>query len=106
MLVPLLLALGMTLLIEGIVVLGFDPQKKWFGASVVCNIITNPLVNIILSQLYGHRGYALVFLLLEAGVVIAEAFLYNRLFRHSLGICFVASLIANAVSCIGGIIIF
>ena len=106
MLVALLLALGMTVLIEGIVVLGFDPWRRWLLASVVCNIITNPLVNIILDRFYGNRGYALVFLLLEAGVVVTEALLYKRLLRCKTGACVAASVIANAISCIGGIIIF
>ena len=106
MLVPLLLALGLTLVIEGAVVTGFDPWKKWIFASVICNLATNPLINLILYPLYGHSIYALVFLLLEIGVVIAEAFIYKGILRCKFKRCIIASLIANALSCIGGIIIF
>lgn len=106
MLVALIWALGLTLVIEGIVISGFDPWKRWLLASVICNLATNPLINLILYPLYGHSFYALAFLLLEVGVVIAEALIYKGIIKCKMRKCIVASLIANAVSCIGGIIIF
>ena len=106
MFVPLLWALGFTLLIEGIVICGFDPWRKWLLASIICNIITNPLINLILYPIHGHSFYALAFLLLEVGVVIAEALIYKGITKCNSGKCLLASLIANALSCISGIIIF
>ena len=106
MLIPLIIALALTCLIEGIVISGFDPWKRWILASLVCNLVTNPLVNLILYSLYGHSLYALTFLLLEAGVVVAEAFIYKGIIKSNFGKCLLASLIANTLSCIGGIIIF
>lgn len=106
MLVPLLWALSLTLFIEGIVICGFEPRRKWLWASIICNIITNPLINLILYPLYGHNLYALVFLLLELGVVIAECFIYKEIIKCRWKKCLLASLTANAVSCISGIIIF
>ncbi len=106
MFVPLLWALGFTLLAEGIVICGFEPWKRWLLASIICNIITNPLINLILYPLYGHSLYALAFLLLEVGVVIAEALIYKGIIKCKMRKCILASLIANTLSCIGGIIIF
>ncbi len=106
MLIPLLWALGLTLLIEGIAICGFDPWRKWLIASIICNIITNPLINLILYPLYGHSIYALVFVLLEITVVVAEAFIYKGIIKCKTGRCILASLIANTLSCISGIIIF
>ncbi len=106
MLVALLWALGLTLVIEGIVISGFDPLRRWLIASVICNIATNPLINLILYPLYGHRCYAFVFLLLEITAVITEGLIYKGIIKCKIRKCIVASLIANSVSCIGGIIIF
>ena len=106
MLVPLITAFVLTCLIEGIVICGFDPWRRWLLASVICNLATNPLINLILYPLYGHSLSALVFVLFELGVVIAEALIYKGVLRCKMRKCIVASLIANTVSCIGGIIIF
>ncbi len=106
MLVPLITAFVLTCLIEGIVICGFEPWRRWLLASVICNLATNPLINLILYPLYGHSLYALVFVLLELGVVIAEALIYKGVLRCKMRKCIVASLIANTLSCISGIIIF
>lgn len=106
MLVPLITAFVLTCLIEGIVICGFEPWRRWLLASVICNLITNPLINLILYPLYGHSLYALVFILLEIGVVSAETLIYKGMLRCKFGKCIVASLVANTLSCISGIIIF
>lgn len=106
MLVPLILALLLTCLFEGIVICGFEPWRRWLSASIVCNLLTNPLINLILYPLYGHSVYALVFVLLEITAVIAEALIYKGIIKCKLGKCILASLTANTLSCISGIIIF
>ncbi|MBQ3183876.1 MAG: hypothetical protein IJB24_07900 [Clostridia bacterium] len=106
MLVPLITAFVLTCLIEGIVICGFDPWRRWLLASVICNLATNPLINLILYPLYGHSLYALVFVLLEITAVITEGLIYKGIIKCKMRKCIVASLIANSVSCIGGIIIF
>ena len=106
MLIPLVTAFVLTCIIEGIVITGFDPWRRWLLASVICNLATNPLINLILYPLYGHSLYALAFLLLEVGVVIAEALIYKGIIKCKMRKCIVASITANLISCIGGIIIF
>ncbi len=80
----LALTCGLTILIEYFIVKFFNDHSKWKKPVIVCNIISNPILNLILPAIFSFAIYSFgynatgiilyyVFLLiLEIGVVFLE----------------------------------
>ncbi len=108
-LLSLLKSLGVTLLFEvsfGLL-LGFRRGRD-LALIFLVNLLTNPLLGLILDGIYlglGRLPNWLIILPLEAAVVLAEGALYRgRLSRDGID-PFLLSLILNATSFLGGMMI-
>lgn len=82
---PYVLALILTLIIEGVLCFLISRSKAWLKFSYLVNLLTNPLMNLIYTTLYlflenqqlsGAAPYLLI--LLEIAVWISEAWLFYR----------------------------
>lgn len=99
--------LFLTVLIEGILMLIFTKSGKKALHSVPVNMLTNPLLNLILIAFAGFfaPGAALYFCVaavLEISVLFAEAFLYRKMGDFDRRESFFASLLLNGASfCFG-----
>ncbi len=91
-----------TILLEGIPALFVRDRKAWWRASVICNIVTNPPLNLLVFLLtaYVPADDIMTVLLpgLELIVVLIEAYFYRKMLSSSAPVCFLFSLIANALS--------
>ena len=97
----LLRNLLLTVLIEGALVLVFIKRKSTAFHSVLVNMLTNPIVNILLV-LWGSfylPYYYLAFTFLEVFAVITEAVLYEKMGDFGIKKAFFASILLNAASC-------
>lgn len=99
---------GATILLESIPVLFVWERKAWWKAGVICNIITNPVLNVVmllLSAMLPQLDLLVQILLaLEILVVFLEAFFYQRMLRKVYWRCFLFSLFANLISFATGLI--
>lgn len=88
LLLPYLIALLLTLIIEGSLCWLFLKNKAWLRFTCLVNLFTNPLINLVYATIY----FALVkyhlsgtapwiLLLLEIGVWLSEAYLFYRFGR-------------------------
>lgn len=98
---------GATILIEGIPTLPLKDRKAWWKASVICNVVTNPILNVIIllmTTLWPDENWVhQVIILLEIVVVFLEAYFYRRMLNKGYGRCLLFSFIANALSMYAGI---
>ena len=104
-------ALTVTCLLEGAVICCFPPRFTWFRFSLIANVVTNPAVNLVLWGVLAifpeiDGVYWCCFVLLELLVVAVEGWIYLRCTEESWRRCILASLLANAVSCGAGWILF
>lgn len=99
-------ALIATILIEGIVTILVTRSWKWVWYNFLCNIVTNPLLNLSISffvnKIYGSWIY--VFIIGEAVVLFSEMWLLKLMSGETYKKCFFISLITNLVSCVAGLI--
>jgi membrane-bound ClpP family serine protease len=104
-----LLALLLTLAIEGCVawLFGFRRRRSQLAVAMI-NVITNPVLNLLLLVL-AYLGLDVTLWLifpLEVVVVAAEWGLLVYAFGDPKGRLFVLSLLANAASFLAGILLF
>ena len=104
------LALGLTLAFELTVAAVW--WRKWNAIIPVLlvNVLTNPPLNVIMSQILISRGgrdglYWCVLAVAEVSVVLIEGFLLSKLLRvgHKKALLF--ALVANAVSYFSGVLL-
>lgn len=101
MIFPLLIRnFVLTVLIEGLVMLALFRSWRRVYYSFLCNLLTNPALNylLILAGSLFVGAYAPMLILLEAAVVIIEAFVYKELFPIKLLPAIGVSLLLNAAS--------
>lgn len=95
-----------TILLESLPILFLKNRYAWWKASLVCNLVTNPLLNTIMMLLcYWIEDLQLLGLflfVLEAAVVLIEGFFYSRILDKRYLPCLGISLIANAMSFLAG----
>ncbi len=101
-----LLWLLLTIIIEGAVILLIFRRRKFVYYSLLCNVLTNPALNLILLvsvYSFGISTYYPVLFLCEIIVVLVEGFVYKYIcgFRFSKSI--ILSIVLNA--CGAGLII-
>ena len=106
----LLKALVITILLEGIVVALWKRRKEWIVGSLLCNLATNPLLNvtvIFLNSRLGlsNKGWYVCVCIGEFLVVLTEMWMYRMYIGCSYRKGLTASLILNAVSYFGGVLL-
>lgn len=91
-----------TIVLEAIPILLLKEKKDWFQASVICNVATNPVLNVALILLAFYLGWSrLIYgllLLMELAVVFLEAWLYRLMLGKPFGKCLIFSACANVFS--------
>lgn len=114
---PYVLALILTLIIEGILCWLFLHNKGWLKFVCLVNLFTNPLVNALYTMLYlflakrGLSGTASWFLLgLEILVWLSEAWLFYRFSNKqkplsSIYKALLFSLVLNAATYLSGLLL-
>ena len=97
-----------TVLIEGLLIFILTKKKKFFYYSFLCNILTNPAMNLLLIisvKILGCEFYCFSLFLLELYVVTIEAIVYQLLCKWNTARTIIISTTLNSVSCLCGIII-
>lgn len=91
-----------TIFLEAIPIAFVREKKQWWRASILCNVVTNPILNILVFLLTAYmRSYELtmfLFVLLEIAVVFLEAYFYHRMLNKPYKQCLLFSFIANLIS--------
>ena len=98
----ILCQLVFTILVEGSVMIVWQNSKEALGYSVLANLMTNPLLNLILLYLAG-QGIGLYATLgirlgLEVLVILAEALAYRGMMKTDIKNAIRISLVLNLVS--------
>ncbi len=104
----LLWALLLTVLIEGALTVLITRDRRKLRHNFLCNVITNPILNItamLLHVLAGLPGYYLCLFIGEPLVVLAEWRLYILFGEKSSKKAFLLSLLTNALSLLAGLLI-
>ena len=102
-------ALVLTCITESLPHLFFKERTKWLVSGLLCNIVTNPLLNVIVLFLYAFvdnvwQVYAII-LLLETAVLFTEACLYKLMLDKPYKTCLTVSALCNGISCFIGVIL-
>lgn len=99
----------LTCIIEIIPLLFLKNRWKWIRTSLLCNVITNPIMNTILAILAIYVTnlivYAGIVIILEIAVIMFEAFIFHNVMDESMKKCMVISVIINICSFIVGALI-
>lgn len=107
---PLLFLCSVTCLIEMIPLSFLRNKSKWIKTSLICNVVTNPLINVALALLSTVINDALLYIVitvvLEIAVIAFEAFIYYNVMDESVRKCLLVSLLANFCSFAVGAIAF
>lgn len=98
----LLCALLLTIAAEGIVCLVFPlggaDRKAALLSGLAGNLLTNPLLNLLLLFLYGTRAYLPVLVVGELAAFFCEAAIYRKAGGLNFPRAFLLSLTANLLS--------
>ena len=101
----------LTVLVEGVLVLVFIKRRKTFYHSVLVNMATNPLVNLLLIlwasfvTLPTVPYYYFATAFLEVAAIITEWILYYKMGDFGIKKALLASLMLNAASFSFGLLI-
>ena len=98
----------LTVALEGAVILVVFRRKKYVYYSVLCNLLTNPAMNLLLAvsfSLFGEGAYWLTLVLVELAVVIVEAAVYNYICEFGIKKAAMLSVLLNVSSFSAGILI-
>ena len=101
-------ALLITLIIEGAAILVIFRRKKYVYYSVLCNLLTNPALNLFLAAsvtVFGERSYYPVLIIGELAVVFVEAIVYMYICGFKMRKSILLSALLNALSFAAGILI-
>jgi len=106
----LFFSLILTCILEGIGILLIRKTALWFRASLLCNLLTNPLANVLVSLIRPWLAdewilYIAIFLL-EISIVFAETALYGLILNTSRRKAFHTSLLCNAGSFVLGLLLW
>ncbi len=104
----LFIALLLTCAAEILPQLFLKERKKWILSGLLCNAITNPLLNVSVLLLYAFVNdiwvlYSII-ILLEVVVLFTEAGTYKLMLDRPFKICLSVSAICNSVSFAIGLI--
>lgn len=103
----LVICCAATIIIEAFPLIVLRERWEWIKASVVCNVVTNPILNSILILcayfIDNNTAVVLIMVVLEIVVVVIETFFYVRMLDEPFVKCFLVSLLANTVSFLIGL---
>lgn len=105
MLQALLRPFILTVLLEGILALVLFRSREAVYASFLCNMLTNPALNLILQitvSLFGIRTYLPTLVVLEVLVLFVEGGIYHFLCRWEWKKALAVSLLLNGASLLTG----
>jgi hypothetical protein len=91
----------LTVLIEGLLILVLFRRRDYVYFSFLCNLLTNPALNIFVFAFGGFFGihyYYVYVIALEIIVVVVEAYVYNYLCGFGYKKAGLLSLLLNGVS--------
>lgn len=102
-------ALLFTVVIEGIVMLLLTRSGRWVYCSILCNLVTNPVINLVLMLIRRSSGSDALYLTAtavgEVLVLIAEAHLYRFMTGAARRRCYLLSAVTNLVSFTAGLVL-
>ena len=97
----------LTFVIEGAAILVLCRHKKYVYYSLLCNLLTNPAMNLLLAlslKLFGSGAYYPALVILELVVVFIEAVVYHYICGFGMKKAMMLSLFLNALSAAAGIL--
>ena len=106
--ISILLAFLLTVVIECAVILIIFRQKKYVYYCLLCNLLTNPAMNLLLSifvSLFGVRTYYPVLIPAEIAVVFIEAAVYNYICGFGMRKSVLLSAFLNVISFAAGVLL-
>ncbi len=96
-----------TMVLEGVPALFLSNRLDRLKANIICNFVTNPILNIVMLLVVGYVQSNTILLAalvsLEIMVVIFEAYIYAQIMYEPYWKCFIYSLIVNAISLAAGL---
>ena len=101
-------ALLLTFGIEGIAILILFRRIKYVYYSLLCNLLTNPAINLLLAvsyKLFGEGAYYLTLVIVELTAVFIEAVVYNYICEFGIKKAVMLSVLLNGLSFSTGILI-
>ena len=105
----LVIICALTCIIEIIPLLFLKNRRQLIKTSLLCNVITNPIMNIILAifavYVTNLTAYTGIVIVMEIAVIMFEAFIFYNLIEESIKKCVVISVIINICSFIVGFLI-
>ena len=106
-LTTLCFALVLTCITEGVVVLARYRDPEVLLASILCNVLTNPVLNLLGGGIYKlyRPAYYPYLVVAELLVVFIEARIYRKTLKKTKKECLQLSLYANFLSFVAGLII-
>lgn len=107
--IEFLFNLLLTILIEGIVIFLLFRKLEFVYYSMLCNILTNPALNLILllaTSFLGASCYSAALLILESLAILVEAYVLKLLCRFTYKKAIAVSGLMNILSCTAGLLIY
>jgi len=104
-----LLNLAATLLVEGLIIALWFHRRDYVYYSVLCNLLTNPSLNLALLiavRRIGGEYYTITLAVLEIAAVLAEAFVLRLLCRFRPAKALLVSCTMNAGSLLAGMLVY
>lgn len=104
----MLLALLLTIVVEGGAMLLYSRRWRYVYYSLLLNLLTNPLLNLLLWLIAlagGRLWYTVALWVLELCVVLGEGLLYAKLCDWPLRRALLVSLALNGVSLAVGLVL-
>lgn len=105
----LVIICALTCIIEMIPLIFLKKRGKWIITSFLCNVITNPIMNIILAILAVYvtnlAVYIGIVIVLEIAVILFEAFIFYNVMDESKRKCIIVSIVINTCSFLIGFLI-
>jgi len=101
-------SLLLTFIIEGLAVLVIYRRKEYVYYSVLCNLLTNPALNLLLAvsvRVLGGSAYYPALVVLEPAVVLVEAAVYDYICGFGMRKSVTLSVILNVLSFTAGAVI-
>lgn len=102
--ISLAISLFITMILEFMPALFMKNKVNWIKASILCNVVTNPVLNLFLFLIsdFPMEIFILAIIVCEIVVLILEANIYKKALNKSTKVCLAYSAIANLSSCIIG----
>ena len=102
-------ALLLTVVIEGVAISVLFRCGKYVYYSVLCNLLTNPAMNLLLAislSIFGEGAYYLTLVVVELAVIFVEAAVYNYICAFGMKKATLLSILLNALSFAVGILVY